>query len=110
MDIIGNIKAIRLQKSIGQQVIADAMNCDVAVISNIENGKRELRVSELEIISRALGVSTIDLLTYPKRYVEVNSMDSYTPEVTVQIKLKENTKLQVLNLLFGNNEIEILNK
>ena len=34
MNLAGNIKEIRLQKSINQQVIADALNVDVASVSN----------------------------------------------------------------------------
>lgn len=44
MEVNEAIKIIRLQKSINQQVIADTLNLDVAVVSNIENGKRDLRV------------------------------------------------------------------
>ena len=50
MEIFEAIKEIRLQKGINQQIIADALNLDVAVVSNIEKGKRDLRVKELEII------------------------------------------------------------
>ncbi len=63
MEVHEAIKIIRLQKSINQQVIADALNLDVAVVSNIENGKRDLRVKELKIISNVLGISPVDLFT-----------------------------------------------
>lgn len=66
MDIYKNIREIRLQKGINQQALADALNLDVAVISNIEKGKRDLRVKELEIISNVLGLTVVDLLTYPQ--------------------------------------------
>ena len=65
MKAIENIKKIRLDKGIPQKKIADALNLDNAVVSNIENGKRELKVSELEIIANCLEVSIIDLFTYP---------------------------------------------
>ena len=71
MDIYKNIREIRLQKGINQQALADALNLDVAVISNIEKGKRDLRVKELEIISKVLGLSVVDLLTYPQQFVNV---------------------------------------
>ncbi len=41
MNAIDNIKKIRLEHGIPQKKIADALNLDNAVISNIENGKRE---------------------------------------------------------------------
>lgn len=110
MNIIENIKEIRLKKSINQQVIADALNVDVAVISNIEKGKRELKVRELEIISKVLGMSVIDLIAYPKKYVEQTSIEDEPLEAILQIKLKKDKKEQVLKLVFGDNNIEILNK
>ena len=110
MNVANNIKEIRLQKSINQQVIADALNVDVAVISNIEKGKRDLKVKDLEKISNALGVSVIDLITYPKKFVEVVSNEDEPVEAILQIKLKKDKKDQVLKLVFGENNIEILNK
>ena len=46
MELLEAIKIIRLQKSINQQVIADALNLDVAVVSNIENGKARFEGSK----------------------------------------------------------------
>ena len=71
MDIYKNIREIRLQKGINQQALADALNLDVAVISKIEKGKRDLRVKELEISSNVLGLTVVDLLTYPQQYVNI---------------------------------------
>ena len=110
MDVAKNIKEIRIQKSINQQEIADALGVDVAVISNIENGKRELKVRELDVISNILGISVIDLITYPKKYVEKTTSDEEPIEAILQIKLKKDKKEQVMKLVFGENNIEILNK
>ena len=60
MNVIQNIKALRLEKGIPQKILSDALNVDVAVISNIENGKRELKVIELEIIANCLNVRVIE--------------------------------------------------
>lgn len=110
MDIARNIREIRLKKSINQQFLADALEVDVAVISNIEKGKRELRVNELEKIANALEVSVIDLIVYPKKYIEKTEGEEEPLEAILQIKLKKDKKEQVLKLVFGENNIEILNK
>lgn len=110
MDIAKNIREIRLKKSINQQFLADALEVDVAVISNIEKGKRELRVNELEKIANALEVSVIDLIVYPKKYIEKTEGEEEPLEAILQIKLKKDKKEQVLKLVFGENNIEILNK
>ena len=110
MDIYKNIREIRLQKGINQQALADALNLDVAVISNIEKGKRDLRVKELEIISNVLGLTVVDLLTYPQQYVNIIDIPrSDDSEVSIQIKLKKDKRDQVMRLIFGDNDIEILN-
>ena len=111
MDIYKNIREIRLQKGINQQALADALNLDVAVISNIEKGKRDLRVKELEIISNVLGLTVVDLLTYPQQYVNIIDIPrSDDSEVSIQIKLKKDKRDKVMRLIFGDNDIEILNK
>lgn len=110
MDIAKNIREIRLQKSINQKDIADALHVDDAVVSNIERGKRELKVCELEIISNVLGVSVVDLITYPKKYVESDMVNDEPMEAILQVRLRKDKKDQVLKLVFGENNIEILNR
>lgn len=110
MQIHKNIREIRQQKAISQKLIADALNADISVVSNIENGKRELRVCELEAIANVLGMSVVDLITYPKKYIEASAIDESPIEAVLQIRLRKDKKDQVLKLIFGDNNIEILNK
>lgn len=106
MEVHEAIKIIRLQKSINQQVIADALNLDVAVVSNIENGKRDLRVKELKIISNVLGISPVDLFTYPDKYVKLSQKEEDQTEAILQIKLTKEKKDQIMRMLFGHENIE----
>ena len=110
MNVVKNIREIRLQKSISQSAIADELGVDVTVISNIEKGKRELRVSELEKIAKVLRMSVIDILTYPKIFVESTSNTLEPVEAILQIRLQKDKKDQVLKLVFGENNLEILNR
>ena len=110
MNVVKNIREIRLQKSISQSAIADELGVDVAVISNIEKGKRELRVSDLEKIAKVLRMSVIDILTYPKIFVESTSNTLEPVEAILQIRLQKDKKDQVLKLVFGENNLEILNR
>ena len=53
----------------------------------------------------------VDLLTYPQQFVNVIDLPrSDDPEVSIQIKLKKDKRDQVMRLIFGDNDIEILNK
>lgn len=106
MEVNEAIKIIRLQKSINQQVIADALNLDVAVVSNIENGKRDLRVKELKIISNVLGISPVDLFTYQDKYVKLSQKEEDQTEAILQIKLTKEKKDQIMRMLFGHENIE----
>ena len=49
MNVVDNISKIRREKGISQEFIANELHVDTSVVSNIENGKRELKVKELEI-------------------------------------------------------------
>jgi transcriptional regulator with XRE-family HTH domain len=111
MDIVKNILKIRKEKGIAQEVIADALGADTSVISNIENGKRELKVSELEKIAKVLGVDALYLITYPEIYEKKQQGQKQEPvEAILQIKLMSDKKDQVLKLVFGENNLEIFNK
>lgn len=113
MNVIQNIKQIRLNKSITQEVLADALGVDTAVISNIEKGKRELKVKELEIIAKCLNVEVLDLFTYPKKYVDrdaIETADSSDLRATLTIELKNDKRDQVLKMIFGDDNLDLLNK
>ena len=111
MDIIKNILAIRKEKGITQEVIADALFVDTSVISNIEKGKRELKVSELDKIANALKVDLLYLITYPDIYEKKEHINRVkSPKVILQIDVEDNVKADVIKLAFGNRVLEIKNK
>lgn len=101
MDVVANIKAIRLKKGINQSILADALSVDNAVISNIERGTRELKVNELEVISKCLGVTVLDLFTYPKRYVDADTITS-TERVSVTFEVPADKREYLLKLVTGD--------
>ena len=108
MNVVENIINIRKEKGINQELIAFALHTDTAVVSNIERGKRELKVSELEIIAKALGVDVLYLLTYPHTYIKKDKSHSDPMEAILQLKLTGDKREKVLKLIFGNNDLEFL--
>ena len=111
MDIIKNIFSLRKEKNITQEVIADALFVDTSVISNIEKGKRELRVSELDKIATALGVDLLYLITYPHVYEKKTKGEKEkTPKVVLQIELEDEVKADTIKLAFRARVLEIKNK
>ena len=101
-ELLENIAAIRKDKGLSQENIADAIGMKQAGYSLIEKGKRRLYYEPLLQIAIALGVSVIYIIDYKKQ------QKSDPVEVILQIKLNSNTKDQVLKLVFGQNNIKIL--
>ncbi|MDR0812176.1 MAG: helix-turn-helix domain-containing protein, partial [Paludibacter sp.] len=107
--IVENIINIRKEKGISQEFISYALHVDTSVVSNIERGKRELKVSELEIIAKVLEVDVLYLLTYPHIYVKRENDGQAEPvETVLQIKLKGETRENLLKMLFGEKDLEFL--
>lgn len=98
MKVLENIKSIRLEKGITQEVLSDALGFDVANYSRIETGKQELRVSQLEIIAKVLQVEIIDLFTYPKIFVDKNSIDN-AERISVTFEVSPDKRDILLNLV-----------
>lgn len=98
MKLIDNIKLIRLEKNIKQEVIADVLGFDIANYSRIENGKQDLRIGQLEKIASLFGMNVIDIYTYPKKYVDRDTIQ--TPErVSVTFEINPENKDLLLSLI-----------
>lgn len=109
--ICENIRKILNARGLDQVDLVDDVAIKESMLSNMLNGKRKMSVDDLANIARALAVRTIDLLTYPDVY-EARQVDVEPEpvEAILQVKLKKDKKDQVLKLVFGENNIEILNK
>lgn len=57
-----NLRRLRLKNKLSQGGLAKKLNVDRAYISNIENGRMNPTLSTLEKISKALGISSSELL------------------------------------------------
>ena len=107
--LIQNIVKIRSSKGLTKRRMAEALNLNEASYGRIENGKVALSYSQLAKIASVLGMSVIDVISWPDRYVKEKKEDEPV-EAILQIKLRKEKKDQVLKLVFGENDIEILNK
>lgn len=109
MDIVKNIIEIRKKKGIKQELIADALNVDVSAISNIEKGKRELKVSELEKIAITLNVDVLYLFTYPNIY-DKNEGHSAVSEPQTQYGKSATDEIIFLRKIIESQQKELDNK
>lgn len=103
MKLVQNIKQIRLDKGINQDLIADALNFDVANWSRIENGKQELKVAHLEKIANVLGVNVIDMFTYPHVYVNKDTLD-IAERISVTFEVSPDKRDILLSLVTKKEE------
>lgn len=68
-DILKNIEEIRKEKHIKQIVIAEILGIGQPAYSNFINRESDITYSRLLQISNALGVTPIDVITWPEKWV-----------------------------------------
>ena len=113
-NIYDKIALLRKEKGISQEYMAEQLGIEQSTYGKIERGAIKLTIEKLELISQVFQLSIIDIIVYPEKFVNVKdfglngSQDSL--EATLQIKLGKDKKDQVLRLVFGENNLEILNR
>ena len=107
---IKNIIQIRNLQGITKRSMAEALDINEASYGRIESGKIALAYSMLAKIASVFNLSVVDVITYPDKFEKKEIIGEEPVEAILQIKLKKDKKDQVLKLVFGDNNIEILNK
>lgn len=110
VQIIENLRKIRNDKNLTQAAIGSFAGIDESQISRIMSGKLNLSLDQLEEIASGLKMSVIDIITYPETYVPKSSLKDDDVEAVLMVKLKEGKKRQILESVFGNENLEILNE
>lgn len=108
--IAANIIRILKDRELKQAYIARKLDIAESQISKKLSGKAQISLEDLSEIAQALSLKEIDIITYPDVYVKKEENTSEPVEAILQIKLQKDKKDQVLKLVFGDNNIEILNK
>jgi len=106
--ILANIIAIRNKRGYSQEYLASKIGLKQSGYGHIEKGDRRLPVSLLLQIAIALDVHVVDIILYPKNFTAGDSEEEI--KATLTVELKKDKKDQVLRLVFGDNNLEILNK
>jgi len=108
-NILDNIDRIRRNKGYSQEYLASEIGMKQAGLSLVMSGERELKYKTLLQIANALQISVIDIITYPQKYY-LEQESKISADVTVQIKLEESKKEEVLKIILGDNAFHLLNK
>ena len=107
--ILENISKIRVNKKITQKSIAEFLEIEQGSYSLLGRGERDLTIDRLLQIAIFFKMDVVDIITYPNKgsYNKENEEDI---KAILQIELKKDKKDQVMKLIFGDNNLEILNK
>ena len=108
--IIKNLRKIMADRSLTQAAMAKFADTSPSQFSKILNGTVQLSLEQLSNIAFNLSMREIDVITYPDVYVSNSETASENVEVVLQMRLTKDKRAQVLSLVFGENDIEILNK
>ncbi len=108
--IVGNLHKILIARNLTQASMAEFAGTTPSQFSKILNGQVKLTLEQISNIATHLKMSEIDLITYPEKYVPLSEKKSEPVEAVLQIRLQQEKKDQVLRLVFGENNLEILNR
>lgn len=57
-----NIRRLRYERGLSQEELADNCGLHRTYVGSVERGERNVTLSSLEVLAKALGVSVVDLL------------------------------------------------
>ena len=111
VDLAQQWRKIIKDKNITQATMAEYADVSESQFSRVLSGSVQLSLRQLAMIASNLNMREIDIYTYPDRYVkaEQGELSNEPIEAVLQIKLQKSKKDQVLRLIFGDNDIELLN-
>ena len=106
IDIIANIEAIRQEKGIKQSEMGRRLGTTQSGYSNFVNRNTDMPFSRISQIADILGVSVVDIVTYPDKYVPE---DQVAAPVCEECQKKQET-IDNLNELLREYKQKLKNK
>lgn len=108
--IVSNLRKIIALRKLKQAKVGEYADISESQFSRVMNGQVQLSLNQLANIASGLKMTVVDIITFPDVYVPKDKKEDDDTEVLLQFKLKKKKKDQVMKLVFGENDIEILNK
>lgn len=105
-EILENIQEIRRKKGFSQEYMASLLGVNQGTYSLWENGGRKLSLPRLLQIAIHLEENIANIITYSKNEIQKDE----PIEAILQIKLQNEKKEKVMKLIFGDNNLKILNE
>lgn len=108
------LKEIRESKGFSTYDVAKMMHITQSSYARIERGDTKIDLDRLSIFADVMEMSIVDVLMYPERYINIRDIgkeiNNAGPEVIVQIRVKEKKREEILRMLFGDSDVEILKR
>lgn len=108
--VLRSLIKIMRDRNLTQAAMAEYMGVSPSHFGKVVRGEVKMSFVQMSNLASNLSMSEIDLMTYPDKYIRVGRPEDDPVKAVLQIELKKDKKDQVLKLLFGEHNIEILNK
>lgn len=112
--VLENIRKIRESMGYTQEVLAEKLHVTQASYARFERGATKTDLGMVQSVADFFSMSLIDVITYPKKYIDsdyINNLDSKKEiKATLTIEMGKEKKDQIFRFIFGDNDVEILNK
>lgn len=105
--VVEKIRKIMIDRQLTQARVGEMMGAGESSASKLFSGQATITIDHLANLASSLSISVIDILTYGDA---TKKQEGEPVEAILQIKLKKDRKDQVLKLIFGEHNLEILNK
>ncbi len=110
--ILENVRLFREKANLSQEQVAEKLHITQSKYARFERGASKTDLDILIAFCNVLQVSLVELITYPKRFVDFDSFSAAQPDDTVMlsIQIRKDKKDKILQLVFGDSNLEILNQ
>lgn len=109
--IVEKIRKIMVDRGLTQAAAAECMGTSPSQFSKMLSGEVQVSLWQISNFATAMSLELIDVCSYPDKYVKANiGTGDSSVEAVLQIKLRRDKKEEVLKLIFGDSNLEILNK
>lgn len=107
-EILKNIRTIRELKGFSQEIVAEKLKMSQSQYARFERGVTKTDLKTLWDFATIVEYELIDIITYPKKYVEFQSSSNDSLEAFLHIKLKNDKRDQILQLVLGDNNLDLI--
>lgn len=96
--ILENLEAIRRERGIKQEVLAEKLGVSQATYSGYLRETGDMMISRLQEIADIIEVPLVDIVTYPEKYVPVKDVVVECDECKKKDEIIENLNLLIRQL------------